>query len=499
MKKTVVCDPSLIQAKSKSRGKVHNNGYGYGLHSAGYGGTNSTWYSKSGSARLDVDDNLPKLRQRSRDLYMSSSLISSILLTLRDGTIGRGLRLNAEIDSASLGLSLAQASRWEQLTASKFKRWSESCGISGESLDDVVRLAFFSALLSGDSFIHVTLDPFPRLQVLEGDRIQTPPTKAADSTVRHGVKFSKKGRVIGYYVTMAHPADSQNVDYTYIRAFGAGGGLIHVHVPFERPDQTRGIPLLSRVMDSAKLLDRYIDAESTAAVVASKFTVFVKHPVDEVDDWNETEQEQPTPIPPKPLALGDGAVVDLYGGEDIQTANPNRPAGVFSAFVEALQKQICAALGMPLDVVLRAFNSSYSASRAAILDADRTYRIYRRQLEHDVLNPIYRLWLHLAVSFGLVEADGFSERPYLWDGASWFSDAIPSIDPTKEADAAEKRIKAGLTTYAREAEELTGMDYQTLIRQLAFEEAQRRQYLLNTDNNGIPVQIADDPVMREEG
>ena len=56
--------------------------------------------------------------------------ISSILLTIRDGVIGRGLRLNAEIDSFSLGLTLSQASTWERQTESIYNHRDNSFSLT---------------------------------------------------------------------------------------------------------------------------------------------------------------------------------------------------------------------------------------------------------------------------------------------------------------------------------------------------------------------------------
>lgn len=483
----IVCDKSLI-ASAKSATKYQNNAYGYGLHGANLWSVEDWgWFTRAGSARLDVDDNLAELRKRSRDLYMSSALISALLMTLRDGVIGRGLRLNAEPDAFYLGLELDGLSAWKQRTEGLFERWARRCGLNDESFDDVLRLVFFSAILSGDCFVNVVLDPWPKLQVIESDRVFTPMDRMADSYTRCGIKFSKRGRAVGYFVAMEHPADNPNPAYRYIQRFDyERGGMIHIHVPFERPDQVRGIPLVSRVIGSMKQLDRYIDAEQIAAIITSKFTVFLNHPQDV--SW-----DNPTPANPDtaPMALGDGTIIHTYDGATPTFANPTRPVANFDAFVGSITRQICAALGMPSEIVLRSYNASYSASRAAILDADRTYRVYRKQLTSQLSDAVYALWLGIAIKAGMIEAPGYFDDYHTrlaWCGCTWFSDALPSLDPTKEVQAAQMRIDAGLTTYARETEELTGMDAAATLATLAWENAQREEYRLIRDNNNKPVE-----------
>lgn len=495
----IVCDKSIIDTASARTTRVHeNNTYGYGLHGANiWSAEDWGWFTRAGSARLDVDDNLSKLRTRSRDLYMSSALISALLLTLRDGVIGRGLRLNAEPDAFYLGLDLDALSAWKQRTEGLFERWARRCGINDESFDDVLRLVFFSAILSGDCFVNVVLDPWPKLQIIEGDRVNTPPNRIDDTYTRCGIKFSKRGRAVGYFVALEHPADNPNTEYRYIQRFDAlRGGIIHIHVPFERPEQVRGIPLISRVIESMKQLDRYIDAEQMAAVVTSKFTVFLNHPQDV--SWDD-----PTPTNPDvaPMALGDGTIIHTYDGATPTFANPSRPVANFDAFVGSITKQICAAIGLPSEIVLRSYNASYSASRAAILDADRTYRVYRAQLTSQLSDAIYSMWLGIAIRAGIIDAPGFDTDYHTrlaWSGCVWFSDALPSLDPTKEVQAAQMRLDAGLTTYARETEELTGMDAAATLATLAWENAQRESYRLIRDNNNNPVQVGSDNVSNNE-
>lgn len=51
--------------------------------------------------------------------------------------------------------------------------------------------------------------------------------------------------------------------------------------------------------------------------------------------------------------------------------NPGRPNPNFDPFVIAVLKQIGAALEIPYEILIMAFSSNYSASRAAILEFSR--------------------------------------------------------------------------------------------------------------------------------
>ena len=485
----------------------------------------SSWRTLAASPRDDIDKNLDKLRARSRDLYMSSSFLSSILLARRDGVVGRGLHLDASIDADALGISAEGAAEYEHKIESAFARWSKKAGADGESFDEIISLAYFSAMLSGDCLVLVDILPSgePRLSVVEGDLVRTPPEKSTNPRILCGVEFSARGRRVAYHCATSYEYNSDGVPVFYYRKplFMAGfndrvtgaflpsiGGAIHVHTAFERPGQTRGLPLCSRVLGDMKQLDRYIKAELDASVVSAKPTVFIEHPaieteaaadaLDEYGDAMPGEAAAPSGAPltdtaMPPIELGNGAILDLENGAKAQGFNPGRPNQAFSGFVDAMQSQIASALGLPVEVATKKFSSSYSASRAVLLDADRTYAIDRALLIRQLVRPVYNAWLDSAA--GSLSLDGYYDddaHRSAWRGAEWLGEKLPSIDPTKEVDAAVKRIGACLSTLSRECQELTGTDINANIRQRGFEEAMMRKFDLIKDQNGVPISSGDD-------
>ena len=127
---------------------------GYGLHGANLEELPlSSWRSFSASPRDDIDKNLFELRKRSRDLYMSSAFYSAVLSARRSGVVGRGLHLDANLDTSVLGLNAEAAADYEHKIESAFARWSRNVGRNGETFDELLSDAYFAAILSGDSFV----------------------------------------------------------------------------------------------------------------------------------------------------------------------------------------------------------------------------------------------------------------------------------------------------------------------------------------------------------
>lgn len=489
---------------------------GYPIHGA-TDDKDLSWLCTTGSPRTDIDDAMPRLRARARDLFVSSTLNSAAITTRAAGAVGAGLRLDAQPDAQTLGLDAATADAYDRRIEAAFERWAESAGVDGSSLDEIIQQVALATLMSGDVFIDVLIDGSTmRLDVIESDRVETPVVMQADPRVVHGVHLSRAGRPIAYYVADSYAYDlPQLVEYTRRRAFGSGyydtsegqwvmpvGGILHAHRPFERPGQRRGIPAASRVLIDSKTLDRYKTAEVDAAAVAANAAMLITHPVEdmtaEIDQYDsfsaakkeESDEKQPCPqdVQHPGYVLKPGSVFHLEPGADVRSFKTDRPNTAFSAFCDAYDARICAAMGLPAEVVQRRYDSSYSASRAARLDADMTYRLDRARIISQVLRPVYRAWLDLNAD--RLRLDGYyadASRRFAWQRAEFLGEAVPSIDPEKEVNAAIAAIDAGLSTRAREARLLNGMDTSTIIRVLATEEAQMRAAGLVKDQNGNPI------------
>src|SRR5688572_23092169 len=113
------------------------------------------WVTTPGGPDVDIIENLPLLRERSRDLCMGEGLAIGALKTIRSNEIGAGLQLNASIDSRALGLSDEQAQEWEDNVEREFALWAGTrmCDAARRcNFGEIQALARLSQLMSGDVF-----------------------------------------------------------------------------------------------------------------------------------------------------------------------------------------------------------------------------------------------------------------------------------------------------------------------------------------------------------
>lgn len=490
----------------------------YGAAGASYGKKSLvTWMTSGRDADADIVDHIDTLRRRSRDLYMGSPLATGALRTVRTNVVGSGLALNAQIDAKFLGLTEEQAKDWEENTEREWRLWSESVNCDAErrqTFFQLQSLVLLSALMSGDVFVTMPVIPRKgcpydlRIGLIESDRVCDPMPMPQDKNILGGVEIGQYGETVAYWVCNRHPgalprsANEPKEEWKRVLAFGTTTGrrnVLHIMPDVERPAQRRGVPMLAPVIESLKQLTRYSEAELMAAVVSGMFTVFIKSNTPGSPLGTAFDPTRPLDKDPSAYELGNGSIVALDDGEEIQSADPNRPNPNFDGFSVAICRQIGAALEIPYELLVKNFTASYSASRASLLEAWKMFRMRREWLIGNFCQPVYEEWLTEAVLKGRIEAPGFFDDPAIraaWCGADWYGDAQGQLDPLKEANAAKVRVDEGFSTREREAAELTGMKYETVHAIRKREEAMRRADGLS---GTAPAQQQPEPAEEEGG
>jgi lambda family phage portal protein len=505
------------KAQSKVMKSFSNSGYSEGGASKRKKSLKG-WDSTSRSPQEDIDFNLDILRQRSRSLYMSAPIATSAIKTQRTNVIGSGLKLKCKIDYEFLGITKEQAEIWEKNTEREFQLWAESVWCDTQRLNnfyELQQLVLMSWLINGDGFAvikHADTKPWmpysTRLHLIEGDRICNPNTYSLISSqdtistakngnqIYNGIEIDKDGAVVAYHVCDQYPNSNiknQAKKWQRVEAFGELTGepnILHL-MESERCEQYRGVPYLAPVIETLKQITRYTEAELMAAVVQSFFTAFIKvetpkseipfAPVIPIEDQVETDANS--------YELGAGSINVLGPNEDVVFGDPTRPSSGFDPFVTAMTKHIGAALEIPSELLTKSFMASYSASRAALLEAWKAFRMRRTWFSNDFCQPCYELFLSEAVALGRVSAPGYFNDPSIkkaWCKANWNGPAPGQLDPVKEANAAILRVDQGFSTRERETIEITGGNWDENVAQI-----KRENQLLNDAKPPVPVVQVD--------
>lgn len=502
----------------KPKGREIIRSHARGVINKGYGDGGASYTKKalkgfsvsSGAPSEDIDANNYTLRQRSRILYMAAPIATAALKRQRTNIVGAGLRLKSTIDRETLGMTKEQAEEWQKKVQAEFDLWAkrkQSCDATGMNnfyaMQQLIALAW---PMSGDVFALIKraettkLSPYSlRLHILEADRVRTPTAKGGSifagsqtkgkdengNIIYDGVEVDSSGAVVAYHIanTWPYQYDGTPEKFTRVEAYGKETGLPNIlHImDSERPEQYRGVPYLAQVIEPLLQLRRYTEAEIMAAVVQSFFTAFIKSEAGtDGIPFNEPHGADVEGVShdPNEYEMGAGSVNVLEPGEDVVFGSPTHPNTGFDTFVRAMCEQVGAAFEIPADLLLMSFNSSYSASRAALLEAWKAFKMRREWLTDDFCRPVYEIWLTEAVARGRIAAPGFLTDPIIrqaYLGSEWIGPSQGQLDPTKEVQAAVAAIENGLSTREAEAIKLNGSEYTRNVDKLIVENEKLRE------------------------
>lgn len=487
--------------------KVKNTGYS--TSGASYQkGSMSAWRPTRSSPQSDIDVNLPTLRARSADLVMSAPVATSAINTSRTNVIGAGLMLSPKPKYKLLGITAEEAEVWAKHVKEEFDLWASSkfCDIHRKNnWYDMQDIAYMTYLIDGDSFAVLKYrQPAPgmpyalRLQIIEASRVCNPGVQSLVGTISpwmvtmqnqqngnriiNGVEIDDDGAVLAFWVCNRYPFDPTNMEqlpeWQRVTAFGERTGQPNILqiCHDERPEQYRGVPYLAPVLEVVKQVGRYTEAELTAAIIKSFFSLFIRENYSNGGPFplmSSLPNGEKVDLDPNSFELGPGTLNVLPPGYDITSMDAQRSLSTFEPFTKELIKQIGASLEQPYEVIMKAFNSSYTASRAALLQAWATFKTRRIWFSRDFCQPSYEAWLAEAIAIGRVEAPGFFEDPLIrkaWCNADWYGPVMGVLDPVKEAEGAALRIQYGFSTREKEAAEMTGTDWDENVERLAIEQ-----------------------------
>lgn len=470
--------------------------------------TLKSWVPLHLSAKSDIDANLHTLRNRAADLAINSAIGRAAIKTQITGVINEGLNVYPKLNHEALGLSAEEARSWASAVKSEFEFWSESTECDWyrrNTFKELQRIAFEESLVDGDDFCLFRRGlprstPYSlRLQLIEAQRVSNPqignfhlvemPGPTKNSRIVNGIETDARGILKAIWVSNKIWNEISQVEnvttWQRVKCYGASGGRNVLHICNDsRIRQNRGEPYLSPVIEVIKNVDRYSEAELTSAIIKSFFSLFFVELTSESSNYDLNEVLPDEEFDLSEYKLGSGTLNKLPKGVDVKAVGSSNAQSTFETFINAYSKQVGAALGLPIEVLLKSFNSSYSASKAALLQAENEFRQRKKSFIVDFCQPVYETFLAEAVALGRVNAPGYFEDAklrHLWNQADWFNETNHLLDPQRELQASKLKLELGLSTYEKEAAELCGTDYYENLKALEMERKLRDEKILERE------------------
>jgi len=393
------------------------------------------------------------MRNRARYERQNNSYLAGMSATLANDLVGTGPRLQLQFGDDENARMVERAFfdwSWQIDLASKLRTMREALVVDGEA---------FAMMITNPRMPGVQLD----LRLVESEMVATPTELMSqsitpDGSTVDGLEFDTVGNVTAYQVLNYHPGSNFRVNTLEFQRVPASQ-MVHWFRPL-RPGQHRGMPEVTPALKLFAQLRRYTEAVCAAAETAADFAGFLRtnSPAAEVD---EVEAFAEMPIEKR-------SMVTLPDGWTFEQLKAEQPTSTYAMFKRELIGEIGRCLGLPFNVsALDSSSYNYASGRMDHQVYATTQRIMRDDLERKMLDRLLEAWVNEATLAGYMPegVPAFSE----WDW-SWQWDGKEHVDPAKEANAAETRLRNHTTTLAAEYAK-QGKQWDVELRQRAAEVA----------------------------
>ncbi|WP_022850671.1 phage portal protein [Limisalsivibrio acetivorans] len=453
------------------------------------------WVTPDLTAEEEIDNHLPTLISRSRALCRND-VAGGIIENIVTNVIGTGLTLDVTLDAELLNITDEQANSWARAVERRFKLWAKSQDADNEarkSFAALQQLGFTSQLRDGDAFALLTNYDRPgsistlRVGLIDASRVGGAYSIYTSSS-GSGIIKDKNGTPA--YVQMVTPEGNERKIKIHQKETGLRN-IVHSYVEL-RPGQPRGLPFITSIIQKLRKLEKYSDAELGAAVISAFFVLAFKKtpskggptPPSFKDIIGNTKETDNPTTGSKNLHLEEGQQVDLEEGEELDFVRSDRPNSGYSAFIEAMYREVAISLNIPYELLVKQFGRSYSASRGAIHEAFKFFLKLRENFADEFCQPIYERWLYEEVAEGRISAPGFFTDPLirrLWCGTRWIGPPKGILDEYKEANASKVRIETGISTRKKEAVNYDGGNIEDVHKQQKREKEMKKELEENID------------------
>jgi capsid protein len=237
-----------------------------------------------------------------------------------------------------------------------------------------------------------------------------------------------------------------------------------------RPAQNRGVSEVAPCLRLFADMRRFTSAVLAAAETAADFAAFLHSnspaaEVDEVDAFQSMEIEK-------------RSMVTLPEGWSVSQLRAEQPVATYAMFKREIIGEIARALQLPYNIAaLDSSSYNYSSGRLDWQVYSQTIRVQRDDLERGILDRLFRAWCDEASLVGLIPSGMPPIAEWTW---TWTWDGREHVDPMKEANATESRLRTHTTTLAAEYAR-QGKSWEVELRQRAAEIALMKELDLFVD------------------
>lgn len=437
-------------------------------------GPHKRYRPKDGAADALIAHDRSIVQARARALVMDNPNVSGAIGKICNNVVYTGLFPQCQLRGADGSFDRPRNSSIE----AQFAAWAASIDLVEQQ-----QLAIRHFWQDGGYLLHFYIDkdllnfglvPLG-VEILDVDRLdRTVHGKLPNGNIAlWGQEFSPAGKPVAYHIR--RPDVTGNL-FILGETQRISADWCRMVMTRQRIGQTQPFSWMASVIMTMHDFSEYQASERIAARLAAAFGIFVKMPATDIGG-NGLDGR-----PMASLAGGaqtDGSVIRpgsfiesgridfLPPGGEIEIAKADRPGTTFEPYTRVTLRGASAGLGISAEAFSNDYSgASYSSVRQAVLEERRAYRVQQDILIRKHCAPLWLMWCALRSLFGL---GGEESVPVRWQTPGW-----QWVDPAKDAQASETKLKLGLTT-RRDLCAEQGVDFDDVVDGLKEEAVRLRE------------------------
>lgn len=327
------------------------------------------------------------------------------------------------------------------------------------------------------------------LEILDPERLFTPPALAGDPDVEDGRRLDKHGRYTALYISKDYPGENRRggaaMAYETVPRETAWGRPVGMHWFRKwRGGVQRGLTDLVRSIRKVGLTDKLDEAIITAALVNAKYALTVRSDLDP-----KTVRDMMSSINEDPMGFLDDARIKFYSeneitvdghpvvvlpqGDEFEMATSNRSTDDPSALRRTFHRDLSVNLRTSAPTTTNDHSdTNYSSERSGMLNEWRGYAAERKLFGKHFMALPYGAIVEEAIALGRIEMPrgfpDFDRYRGAYVACEFSGPSMGHVDPEKEAKANRLKLESGMGTLSTIGSDY-GLHWRDSTDQLAAE------------------------------
>jgi len=441
-------NPSAGIRRLQARSALQHAKAAFAPYDADSPSRNRKFYTNGLSPNQLTQKSAIALRNQARQLQRNHDISRGILRTMVNNIVGPN-GIGIEPQPRRLDGSIHE--EYAKQLRDAHREWALKPEVTKRhTYAKVQRLMCGTFLRDGESFaqellgpvaglVHGSRVPFS-LEMFEADFV--PYHYSQGTNTNQGIERNAWGEPTAYWVFKTNPLEGAGVFASDLKRVSAD--RVHHIALLDRIGQMRGITEFASIITRLEDIKDYEESERIAAKIAASLTAYIKKNTPDGYTGPNTDA-QGIPVP-RSVGMAPGMVIDsLAAGEEIGMIDSNRPNPNVVTFRQGQLRAIAAGVGASYSSIARDYNGTFSAQRQELVEQWVNYATLTDEFVGQFVQPTYATFVQACELSGTVRRPR-DVLPGTEDDALFIAQAMPWIDPAKEASAYVTLVRAGFAS-----------------------------------------------------